>query len=225
MQEQRPRKKRGKQSDSEFGEQGPHGAVANGDLALQYQHLAPVTRGVARHTVDTKWVPLPVRAVDQISTLLNDVERSVVMRLQDERKRTQASTAVQMVVRRLQRKLSRGQPFPPSTRPLHEEDFDFEKILDSSRALEARLTPLLHSIELLKAETAKEEALLEAETAALEALESNAKAEASRRKRMTKTLHDILRDSSDVEMEKMVDDNVLVNRKSQQDISNVGSLI
>lgn len=223
--EQQPRKKRGRRSNSEFAEQGPHKAQVDGELAAQYQHLAPVTRAVPRHTIDTKWASLPTSAVDQISALLNAVERSVVMQLQDERKRTQASTAVQMVARRLQRKLSRGQPFPPATRPLPEEDFNFEKILDSSRALEAQLTPLTHSIELLKAEIAKEEALLEAETTALEALEANAKAEASRRKKTTKTLHDILRDDTDVKMENLMDKNILADRKSDQDMSKVGVLI
>ncbi len=188
----------------------------NHEPAPQYQHLAAVTRGVSRHTIDTKWEPLPATAIDRISQMLNDVERSVVMRLQDERKRTQASTAVQMVSRRLHRKLTRGQPFPPSTRLLPEEDFDYEKILDSSRALETRLTPMLHSIELLNAETAKEEALLDADAATLEALEANAKAEASRRRRAEKTLHDILRDDSKDTVGKLVETSGLVHRKSQQ---------
>jgi hypothetical protein len=200
-----------------------HSNKGNGEPEPLYQHLAAVTRGVSRHTIDTKWEPLSASAIDQISQLLNDVERSVVMRLQDERKRTQASTAVQMVSRRLHRKLTRGQPFPPSTRLLPEEDFDFEKILDSSRALEARLTPTLHSIELLKAETAKEEALLEADTATLEALEANAKSEASRRRRSEKTLHDILRDDNKDTVESLVESSSLVHRKSQQRSLEVGS--
>jgi hypothetical protein len=120
-----------------------------------------------------------------------------------------------MVARRLHRKLSRGQPFPPSTRSLPEEDFDFEKILDSTRALEARLTPMLHSIELLRAETAKEEALLEAEKAGLEALEANARAEATRRKKTTKRLHDILRDDNKSGVENLLALNVAVESKSQ----------
>jgi hypothetical protein len=197
----------------------------SGETAPEYQHLAAVTRGVSRHTIDTKWEPLPATAVDRISQLLNDVERSVVMRLQDERKRTQASTAVQMVARRLHRKLTRGQPFPPSTRSLPEEDFDFEKILDSSRVLEAQLTPMLHSIELLKAEAAKEEALLEADAATLEALEANAKAEASRRKRAERTLHDILRDDNNGPVESLVESSGLVHHKSQQRSLDVSSRI
>lgn len=113
----------------------------------------------------------------------------MVMRLQDERKRTQASTAIQMVMRRLNRKMERGLPFPPGTRAQREEDFDFEKILDSTRAQEAQLTPALHSIELLKAEIRKEAALLERETEALEQLERNAKSERARRRAEAKKLH------------------------------------
>jgi hypothetical protein len=196
----------------------------DGDPEPQYQHLAAVTRGVSRHTIDSKWEPLSATAVDRISQLLNDVERSVVMRLQDDRKRTQASTAVQMVSRRLHRKLTRGQPFPPCTRPLPEEDFDFEKILDSSRALEARLTPMLHSIELLKAETTKEEALLDADAATLEDLEANAKSEASRRRRAEKTHHDILRDDTKDTVENLIEGSGLVHHKSQQRSLEVSSI-
>lgn len=211
------RKRRARPSNSEpveaenYREQG----MDERDSTPPYQHIAAVTRGVPRHVIDAKWESLPAPAVNQISQLLNDVERSVVMRLQDERKRTQAGTAVQMVARRLHRKLSRGQPFPPSTRSLPEEDFDFEKILDSTRALEARLTPMLHSIELLRAETAKEEALLEAEKAGLEALEANARAEATRRKKTTKRLHDILRDDNKSSVENLLALNVAVESKSQ----------
>jgi hypothetical protein len=121
--------------------------------------------------------------------------------------------------------LTRGQPFPPSTRSLPEEDFDFEKILDSTRALEARLTPILHSIELLKAETAKEMALLEAEAATLETLQANAKAEASRRKRAERTLHDILRDDNNIIVGDSLDIPGLVHSKTEQFSSDVRLLM
>jgi hypothetical protein len=162
--------------------------------------MTAVSRKVPRHTIDTKWAPLPTNAIDRVGLLLNDVEKSVVMRLQDERRRTQAGTAIQMVSRRLQRKLSRGLPFPQSTRPQREEEFDFEKILDSNRALETRLTPMLHSIDLIKSEIMKEEGLLAQETARLEALESDAKADASRRKKDLKRLHFLL-STDDVKLE------------------------
>jgi hypothetical protein len=191
------------------------------ELARHYSQLDTETRGVSMHIIDTKWAPLPEAAVDRISHLLNDVERSVVMRLQDERKRTQASTAVQMVSRRLHRKLMRGQPFPPSSRLLPEEDFDFEKILDSTRSLEAQLTPMLHSIKLLKAETAKEEALLEHDTGILEALEANAKAEASRQRKAERTLHEFLRNDKQDAVESFTVSSGLVHRQSQQHLLKV----
>lgn len=161
----------------------------------QYQHLEAVDRQVPRHIIDSTWEPLPVAAVDRVMQILNNVERSVVMRLQDERKRTQASTAVQMVIRRLNRKIARGLPFPPGTKTQREEDFDFEKILDGTRSQEAQLTPALHSTELLKSEIRKEAALLEQETAALEQLERNAKSERQRRRAEAKKLHASLQQS------------------------------
>jgi hypothetical protein len=121
--------------------------------------------------------------------LLGDIEKSVVQRLRDERKRTQASTAIQMVTRRLGRKIARGLPFPPGSRPQREEDFDFERILDATRKLEGLLTPALHARELLKGEIRREEVMLEREKEALEKLERNAAAERSRRKAEAKKLH------------------------------------
>lgn len=121
--------------------------------------------------------------------LLSDIEKSVVQRLRDERKRTQARTAIQMVTRRLGRKITRGLPFPPGSRPQREEDFDFERILDATRKQEGLLTPALHARELLKSEIKREEAMLEREQAALERLEKNASAERGRRKAEAKKLH------------------------------------
>lgn len=121
--------------------------------------------------------------------LLTDIEKSVVQRLRDERKRTQAGTAIQMVTRRLGRKIARGLPFPPGSRPQRDEDFDFERILDATRKQEGLLTPALHGRELLKAEIRKEEAMLEKEQEALEKLEKNASAERGRRKAEAKKLH------------------------------------
>lgn len=121
--------------------------------------------------------------------LLGDIEKSVVQRLRDERKRTQASTAIQMVTRRLGRKIVRGLPFPPGSRPQREEDFDFERILDATRKQEGLLTPALHARELLRAEIKREEVMLEREQEALEKLEKNASAERGRRKAEAKKLH------------------------------------
>lgn len=163
--------------------------AASPPTPLRFQHLEPVECGVSHNTIDSTWEPLPATAHDRAMQLLGDIEKSVVQRLRDERKRTQASTAIQMVTRRLGRKIVRGLPFPPGSRPQREEDFDFERILDATRKQEGLLTPALHARELLRAEIKREEVMLEREQEALEKLEKNASAERGRRKAEAKKLH------------------------------------
>ncbi|KAI9739409.1 MAG: hypothetical protein M1818_005097 [Claussenomyces sp. TS43310] len=181
--------------------------------ALDYQHLLAVERKVPRQTIDSKWEPLPPNAIEHVTQLLGDVEKSVVMRLRDERKRTQAATSISMVARRLQRKLVRGLPFPPSTRSRKEEDFDFEKILDSNVTLETQLTPMLHSTELLKAEIKRENLQLDEEVRNLDTLETNAKADAARRKKDSKHNHSLYTEA-DARVEGLGDAIGLANRRS-----------
>lgn len=157
-----------------------------------YQHLVPVTRQVSHQTIVAKWEPLPQGAVTSISQFLNDIQRPVVVRLKDDRRRTQASTALQMVSRRLVGKISKGLPFPPETRTRVEDDFNFEKILDHNRALETQLTPALHANDILETELTKEMSLLESEQVALVELETNSKTETSLRKQAGRKLHPLL---------------------------------
>jgi hypothetical protein len=160
--------------------------------SMLYQHLKPVARKVSRQTIAAKWEPLPLGCADRVSRLLQDVQRPVIAHLNDERKKVQASTALQMVSRRLVGKISKGLPFPPPTRSNREDDFDFEKVLDHNRALEAQLTPALHGNELLEAELAKETACLEADNETLAELEKNAKSEATTRNQAARRLHVLL---------------------------------
>jgi hypothetical protein len=110
-----------------------------------------------------------------------------------------------MVTRRLISKISKGLPFPPATRNHQEDDFDFEKILDSNRALDAQLTPAQHSNELLEAELSKEADLLESERVMLMELENNAKTEASKRKQDGKKLHSLLQSEDPLFKEEIKD--------------------
>jgi CENP-Q, a CENPA-CAD centromere complex subunit len=160
--------------------------------APMYQHLQAVTRRVSRQTIEAKWEPLPSSCVERISQLLHDLQRPVVVRYKDERKKIQSSTVLQMISRRLVNKISKGLPFPQSTRNHREEDFDFEKILDHNRALETQLTPALHANELLEAQVSKEMALLESEMERLATLEANAKTEAALRSEAARRLHSLL---------------------------------
>ncbi|KAH7419787.1 CENP-Q, a CENPA-CAD centromere complex subunit-domain-containing protein [Cadophora sp. MPI-SDFR-AT-0126] len=165
---------------------------------LNYQHLKAVTRNVSRQTIEAKWEALPPTAIDRIAQLLSDLQRPVIACLSDERKKTQASTAVEVVSRKLVKKFSRGLPFPPGTRNHREDDFDFEKILDHNRALEAQLTPALHSSQLLEAELSKELAKLEADKEFLAELETNAKAEALVRNQAARKLHSVLKEDDSI---------------------------
>ena len=170
-----------------------------------YQCLTAVTRQIPRHTINSKWEPLPPGGVEHVSQLLHDIQRPAVIHLNDERRRTQASTALQMVSRRLIKKISKI-PFPQGTRSHREDDLNFEKILDYNRTLESVLTPVLHANELLEAEMIKETALLQAEQSALEELTTNAKSEASLRNEAGRKLHSLLlSDGPSVEKEELED--------------------
>lgn len=75
-------------------------------------------------------------------------------------------------------------PFPPTTK---ETDFDYETILNENRALETQLATTINSIELLRAETRREEAGLARDTERLDRLKRNARtAQAERRKQAKK---------------------------------------
>ena len=151
-----------------------------------------MTRKVPRHTITAKWESLPANCIELIAQLLSDVHKPVIAHLKEEHKRSQASTALQNVSRRLVGRLSKGLPFPQGTRPQREDDFNFEKILDHNRALEAQLTPALHANELLEDELSKETTWLESEKATLAELEANAKAAAISRKQAERKLHPLL---------------------------------
>jgi len=172
-----------------------------------YQHLQAVTHRISRQTIDAKWEPLPSNCVEQISQLLQDLQRPVVVRYNDERKKTQSTTALQMISRRLVSKVSKGLPFPQGTRNHREDDFDFEKILDYNRALEAQLTPALHANELLETQVSKELELLESEKERLAILEANAKTTAASRSEAARRLHWLLQPSQGIlEVEEIKDD-------------------
>ncbi|KAF7887692.1 hypothetical protein EAF00_009986 [Botryotinia globosa] len=178
-----------------------------------YQHLAAVTRRVTHETIKTKWEPLPPGCLDKISDLLIDLQRPVVLQIRDERKKTQASTAIQMISRRLLNRVRKGMPFPKGTRTNPEDDFDFEKILDYNRALENKLTPILHSNDLLEAELRKEEILLESEERYLAELEANAKDEATSRRQAARKSHPLLQFEVD-STQKVLDDNIGIDENA-----------
>ncbi|CAI7622015.1 unnamed protein product [Penicillium bialowiezense] len=159
------------------------------DAPESYAYLKPQVRRVPEKTIKSKWAPLPEPVQEKVRDMFHSLERPVIMRNQNERKRIEAQGAVQAVVRNLNKRLPR-MPFPPVTK---DSNFDYESALNEHRLLEANLATMNDSVDLLKAEIAKEEALLASETKSLQEMDKNAKRAESERKRQTKNEHPVLR--------------------------------
>lgn len=111
------------------------------------------------------------------------------MRQRDERKRVEAQAALGGVVKTLERRLPR-MPFPPLTK---NAVFDYESVLNEHRVLETQLSTTRNTIDLMKIEIEREEALLANETKYVEEMENNAKKAEVERKRQMKNEHPVLR--------------------------------
>ncbi|OQE31452.1 hypothetical protein PENSTE_c001G00047 [Penicillium steckii] len=155
----------------------------------RYAHLKPQVRRVPEKTIKTKWTTLPEPVQEKVRGLFHALERPVIMRNKNEQKRIEAQNAVQAVVRNLERRLPR-MPFPPISK---DSNFDFESALNEHQSLEANLSVMSDSINLLKSEIAKEQALLASEKTALHEMDKNAKRADAERKRQMKKEHPVLR--------------------------------
>lgn len=153
-----------------------------------YLCITARTRHVPRKIIEAEWTPLAPTSIASVAALLNLAERPVVARLSSRGSRRQhAASAIRAVSRRVAGKLTRGLPFPSSTTtarpkssvPSHHRDteLDFERILDGVRALERRLDPLVHSIDLLDAERRRLQRHLDADRHHLQQLQSNSRRE------------------------------------------------
>ncbi|KAK2016313.1 hypothetical protein LZ32DRAFT_552958 [Colletotrichum eremochloae] len=159
----------------------------------KYRHIASRARQIPRSIIEENWSPLAPPSLAHISSLLRLSERPVLQRLAaNEKRRDQAASAIRLVTKRLTKKLSRGLPFPPATVPptgsrsskKHDadggraEELNFERVIEDVVALERQLDPLLHAVNLLKAEKERDERALEADYESLSMLEANARSEA-----------------------------------------------
>ncbi|KAJ6100204.1 hypothetical protein N7467_001739 [Penicillium canescens] len=155
----------------------------------RYAYLKPHVRRVPERTIKSKWITLPEPVQERVRDMFHSLERPVIMRSQNERKRIEAQGAVQAVVRNLGKRLPR-MPFPPATK---DSNFDYESALNEHRALESSLATMTDSVDLLKAEIAKEEAALVRDKKSLQEMDKNAKRAEAERKRQTKNEHPVLR--------------------------------
>ncbi|KAI9891978.1 MAG: hypothetical protein M1814_002173 [Vezdaea aestivalis] len=148
-----------------------------GNLALE-----PRIRRISKHVVDARWAPLLEAAQKQVKDLFASVERPVVMRIPEGKRRQEAQTALGSVLKRLNARVPR-MPFPPTTKDTH---FDFEKLLDLN------LTPTIHSTSLLINEIEKEEQMLASDNARLKGLEQELSSLEAQRSRQLQSAHPVL---------------------------------
>ncbi|KAJ5729436.1 CENP-A-nucleosome distal centromere subunit CENP-Q [Penicillium malachiteum] len=182
------------------------------DSPKQFAYLKPQIRRVPEKTIKSKWTTLPEPVQENVREMFHALERPVVMRQPNEKKRIEAQSAVQAVVRNLGKRLPR-MPFPPITK---DSNFDYESALDEHRTLEANLATIKDSSDLLRAEIAKEEALLANEKKALQQMDKNAKRAEAERKRQTKNEHPVLRRLDELPQSSRTTEFALVDTKPSQ---------
>ncbi|KAJ5702999.1 CENP-A-nucleosome distal centromere subunit CENP-Q [Penicillium malachiteum] len=182
------------------------------DAPKRFAYLKPQIRRVPEKTIKSKWTTLPEPVQDKVREMFHALERPVVMRQPNEKKRIEAQSAVQAVVRNLGKRLPR-MPFPPITK---DSNFDYESALDEHRTLEANLATVKDSSDLLRAEIAKEEALLANEKKALLQMDKNAKRAETERKRQTKNEHPVLRRLDELPQSSRTTEFALVDTKPSQ---------
>lgn len=66
----------------------------------QYAHLKPHVRHISERTINSKWSTLPEPTQDKIRDMFRALERPVIVRQQNDRKRYEAQAAVQAVVKK-----------------------------------------------------------------------------------------------------------------------------
>lgn len=156
-----------------------------------YAYLAPRQRDIPVSTISSTWTPLQPPALAHARQILQLSTRPVLQTLAPGPRRDAASSAIRAATKRLSSKLSKGLPFPPASRAAaaaakrsrapradgREAELGFEGVAAEMEALEGRLQPLLHSIEVLRGEEKRMERVLERETGELEVLAKNGREE------------------------------------------------
>ncbi len=93
-----------------------------------YPTLKARVKHVSQHVVTSRWTPLQTSAQLRVLDVFQTVERPVMTRFRDQRRRAEAQAALAPLLKTLRRKLPR-MAFPPNTRDAH---FDYERLIDSS---------------------------------------------------------------------------------------------
>lgn len=73
-------------------------ANSENDSQKRYAYLKPSVRRIPEKTIKTKWTTLPEPVQDKVRDLFHSLERPVIVRQQNERKRIEAQSALRAVV-------------------------------------------------------------------------------------------------------------------------------
>lgn len=68
------------------------------DSRKRYAYLKPSVRRIPEKTIKTKWTTLPEPVQDKVRDLFHSLERPVIVRQQNEKKRIEAQSALRAVV-------------------------------------------------------------------------------------------------------------------------------
>lgn len=163
-----------------------------------YLHVASQKRLIRTSTINAKWSPLSGSSLPSVSSILTLAHAPILQRTSTTRnRRALASSALNLVARRVTRKLARGMPFPPASSGKRGADadggraaeLDFENVLDERAALERQLGPGLHAVELLRAEKVRMERELESSYETLRNLETRAREQTRERRGLYRKAH------------------------------------
>ncbi|KAK6200691.1 Dual specificity mitogen-activated protein kinase kinase 4 [Pestalotiopsis sp. IQ-011] len=158
-----------------------------------YRQLTTRTRKISREVIQERWSPLDSSCVEGVTELLQLSSRPVFLRLNNLKKQTQATAALNAISNKLRSKLTRGLPFPPATTASKREDeLSYERTLDGIQSLEAQLDPLLHSVALLQKEKERAEKELDQEYKLLNTLSANARSEIRGRRDQLRKIHPLV---------------------------------
>ncbi|KAH7320088.1 CENP-Q, a CENPA-CAD centromere complex subunit-domain-containing protein [Stachybotrys elegans] len=194
--ESRPAKRR-RSSQSQRADES---TVLPPSPAKPYVHVASRVRRIRQSTIQEKWTPLGGASLAVAADMLQLGQQPILQRLDStQQRRGHASSALHLVAGRIMRKMRKGLPFPPASMAPsaargeadagRETELDFEKVLDARQALERRLDPSLHAVELLRREKERLERELERDYQALKALEVSARAQAREQRSLLKKAH------------------------------------
>ena len=190
--------------------------------AKPYLHVAPQIQRIRSSTIVSKWAPLGPSSMDTTSSILQNALQPILQLMSNTTQRNEhATTALKLVASRIHRKIGRGLPFPPCSRGAsaaeqikgnttstgtgtsistimldrgRTAELDFEKVLDGRAALESRLEPALHAVELLRREKAVAERQLESDYETLRGLEKSARAQGREQGALLKKAHVLAHD-------------------------------